>query len=226
MTQERTMLEVPDRFNRNSPTVTALMPPEQAGLWLLERMRQHVGFESWADRKLLDFGCGVRFSQAIINSEFAIGAYCGLDNHLPLIEFLRKAVQDHRFTYAFLDAHQALYNPTGQPLTEGSDLPIADRDFDLVSMFSVITHQNPVEARSIFSVLRRYIRVDGRLFFTYFRDESIATYEDRSPQGDGGSCFYNPRFLTDIVEGCGWRVVRGAPGEGPLIACSFVCAPA
>jgi SAM-dependent methyltransferase len=212
-------------LNRNSPTVTALMPPEQAGLWLLERMRQHVGFESYADVALLDFGCGVRFSQAMLNANFAIGHYCGVDNYRPLIEFLQAQVQDERFEYAFVDAHHPIYNPGGQPLTTDADLPLAGRNFDLVSMFSVITHQDPAAARAIFTVLRRHVRPDGRLFFTCFLDDAIERYEDRSPARNGGMCFYNPGYLTGIVEACGWRMVRRAPGEGPLIGDSFVLAP-
>ena len=55
------MLIVPPEFNCNSPNVTSLMTPEQRGIWLLERMRQQIGFVSYADKKVLDFGCGVRW---------------------------------------------------------------------------------------------------------------------------------------------------------------------
>jgi SAM-dependent methyltransferase len=219
------MLLVPERFNRNSSTVTSLMPPEQAGIWLLERMRQHIGFESYADKKLLDFGCGVRFSQAIINSQFAIGHYCGVDNFRPLIEFLQDQVRDRRFEYGFLNAYHPLYNEHGKVLSTETALPVADRDFDIISMFSVITHQNPSDSTCIFTALRRHISADGHLFFTCFLDQSIATFEDRSPERNGGRCFYNPSFLTELVELCGWRQVRSAPSEGPLIANSFVYKP-
>src|SRR5690348_8049992 len=57
-------LVVPEKFNRNSYTVSSLMPAEESGAWLLERMRQQIGLETYAASTLLDFGCGVRFSQA------------------------------------------------------------------------------------------------------------------------------------------------------------------
>jgi len=140
-TGRRPALVVPPRFNRNSATVSALMPAEQAGLWLLERMRQHLGIDGYANRRVLDFGCGVRFSQAIVNTGFAIGRYAGIDNCHELIDFLDAEVRDPRLSYHFLDARHALYNPAGAPLTEATRLPVPDAAFDVVCMFSVITHQ-------------------------------------------------------------------------------------
>ena|SRR3989442_317956 len=216
------MLVVPEEFNRNSITVTSLMTPEQSGVWLLERMRRQIGFESYAQKKLLDFGCGVRFSQAIINSEFPIGRYFGVDIFHPMIEFLQNNVRDRRFAYYFLDAYHPLYNPQGSLLSPDFILPIGEQDFDIVCMFSVITHQYPRDSKSIFSILRRHISADGQLFFTCFLDQAINTFEDRSPELNGGRCFYNPDFLTELVESCGWREVGRAPAEGPLIGDSFV----
>lgn len=219
-------LSVPPQFNRNSPTVTALMTPEQSGRWLLERMRQAIGFDSYDRIALLDFGCGVRFSQAIINTQLNIGSYAGVDNYKELVEFLNSAVRDARFSYAFLNAHHAIYNPKGRHLQPQTRLPLKEQSFDVVSMFSVITHQDPEEAATIFAMLERYVKRDGRLFFTCFLDESIASFEDRSPEGlKGERCYYNPAFLTELIEQNGWVVVGRAPREAPLIGDSFVCRP-
>jgi len=221
----RPVLRVPERFNRNSSTVTALLPPEQSGLWLLERMRQRIGFDTYADKALLDFGCGVRFSEAIINSRFKIGRYVGVDNFQEMIAFLRDNVHDRRFAYHFLDAYHPRYNGSGRPLSLSTTLPV-DADFDIASMFSVITHQDPTDARHIFTVLRRHVRGDGHLFFTCFLDDGIDAFEDRSPERNLGMCFYNRRFLMSLVSDCGWSMVTSAPGEGPLIGDSFVLRPA
>jgi len=222
----RIRLQVPERFNRNSPKVTALMTPEQSGRWLLERMRQHIGLETLDRVKLLDFGCGVRFSQAILNTGFRIGGYTGVDNDRAMIEFLQSAVRDRRMSYVFLDAYHPMYNKTGQPLAATTRLPIEEASHDVISMFSVITHQNPEDSMSIFKLLRRYVREDGYLFFTCFLDDAIPSFEDRSPERNGGFVFYNPSFLKDLVERCGWREVSRAPGEGPVIGNSFVFRPA
>jgi SAM-dependent methyltransferase len=215
-------LAVPPAFNRNSSTVTSLKPPEEAGLWLLERMRLQIGFESYADKSVLDFGCGVRFTQAIINSGFQIGRYYGVDSFRDMIEFLENNVHDSRFAYYHLNAYHPLYNALGIELSAETRLPAAERTFDVVCMFSVITHQYPKDSRWIFTMLRRYVREHGHLFFTCFADEFIPTFEDRSAERNGGRCFYNPTFLNELVEGCGWRKVISAPSDGPLIADAFV----
>lgn len=218
-------LVVPEKFNRNSFTVSSLMPAEESGAWLLERMRQQIGLETYAASTLLDFGCGVRFSQAILNKQIPIGSYVGIDCFAEMIDFLRSAVPDPRFSYHFLDAYHPLYNLDGSPLSPETRLPLPDRAFDIISLFSVITHQYPADAESIFTFLRRYIAAQGHLFFTCFLDEGIASFEDRSPERNGGRCAYNPDFLVSLVEGCGWRVVGRAPAEAPLIGDSFVCSP-
>ncbi len=218
-------LTVPPRFNRNSARVTALMPPEQSGRWLLERMQQHVGFRTYANTRLLDFGCGVRFTQAIINTRLPIGRYVGVDIDREMIDFLRASVVDRRFEYHFLDAHHALYNPGGQPLSASTRLPVAE-GFDVIAMFSVITHQTPDDSRCIFRLLRPHVRARGALFFTCFLDDRIERFEDRSPERNGGFCVFNRQFLVSLVEDCGWRHVSSAPGEGPIIGDSFVFRPA
>lgn len=220
------MLVVPDEFNRNSITVTSLMTPEESGIWLLEWMRLAIGFESWANKKLLDFGCGVRFTQAIINTGFSIGRYFGIDVFCPMIEFLQNNVHDNRFAYYCLDAFHGIYNQSGTVITPETVLPIEENDFDVACMFSVITHQHPEESRSIFSMLRRHVGANGRLFFSCFLDDSISTFEDRSPQHNGGKVFYNPDFLEELVQSCGWRLAGVAPSVGPLVGHSYIYRPA
>lgn len=202
------------------------MPPEESGRLLLDRMRARVGLDSLDHTHLLDFGCGVRFSQAILNTPLAIGGYTGVDNYREMIEFLETSVDDPRFRYVFLDAHHPLYNTSGERLGSHTKLPLPESSFDLAAMFSVITHQNPDDSRAIFTLLRRYVKSTGHLFFTCFLDEALESFEDRSPERNGGMCFYRPDFLVRLVEECGWREVNRAPSEGPLIGASFVFAPA
>jgi SAM-dependent methyltransferase len=218
------MFQVPDSFNRNSFTVSSLMPAEDSGRWLLERMGRQLDIVDFSTVSLLDFGCGVRFTQAILNRGLPIGRYAGVDCFDDMVEFLRSSVQDPRFSFHLLDTRHPLYNPSA-PETLGPDtrLPLPEGAFDVVSMFSVVTHQTPEDAGHILTLLRRYVRPDGHLFFTCFLDSTIESFEDRSPQKNSGRCVFHPDVLLEIVQASGWQVVARYDAELPLIADSFVC---
>jgi SAM-dependent methyltransferase len=201
------------------------MPAEESGLWLLERMQSRLGLTDYAGTSLLDFGCGVRFSQTIVNRHVPFGEYCGVDCFAEMIEFLEANVADPRCSYLYLDAHHRLYNPAGTPLGPETRLALPEGHFDVISMFSVLTHQYPDDAKWILRMLRRYVRADGRLFVTCFLDECIEAFEDRSPERNGGFCFYNPTYLESLIAESGWQTVASYPGEGPLIGFSYVCRP-
>lgn len=201
------------------------MTPEESGVWLLERLRTRLSLPSLARTHLLDFGCGVRFTQALINCHVPIGSYTGVDCFAEMIHFLRSAVLDRRFQYYFFDAYNPMYNPHGQILTPSTPLPVPKSDFDVIMLFSVITHQYPDDSRALFTILRRHVARAGHLFFTCFLDPDLSTFEDRSPERNAGRCFYGQRYLTDLVEECGWTVVDVEPAEPPLIGDSLVLRP-
>jgi SAM-dependent methyltransferase len=223
--RRRTLL-VPDRFNRNSSTVMALMTPEQSGSWLLERLRERLGVTSLAELHLLDFGCGVRFTQAIVNCDVKIGSYTGVDCYSDMIDFLRSATPRRRYSYHLFDVQHPLYNPSGAPLTPSTPLPVSKRDFDVITMFSVVTHLYPQDSEAIFTIVRRHVAPNGHLFFTCFLDSEVNGFEDRSPERNGGRCHYERAYLMDIVKQSGWNVVDTAPAQPPLIADSFLLRPA
>ena len=101
----RTVDEIRGRFRAAlAAAYSSCLPTSEP----LERMRWQIGFEGYADKKVLDFGCGVRFSHAIINSEYDIGGYCGVDVFRPMIDFLQSNVSDPRFSYHFFDAYHPL----------------------------------------------------------------------------------------------------------------------
>ncbi len=225
--KKRPVLAVPEKFNRNSVNVTSLMTPEQSGHFLLQLMQLRLGLREYTGQSLLDFGCGVRFSQAILNLKLPIGQYVGIDCFSDMIEFLRASVRDPRFSYYLLDVRHPLYNPNGRAVL-GADtaLPLLEMHFDIASMFSVLTHQYPDDSRYILTMLRRYVKPTGRLFFTCFLDDGIESFEDRSPERNGGRCFYNSAFLMQILVASGWQPTARYPTDGPLIGDSFVCQPA
>ncbi len=162
-------LVVPSELCRN-----AIGDPEavvDAAVWLIDHMCEHVGVPDLARREVLDFGCGVRFTQAFLNRAVPVRRYVGVDVSHAVVEFLRSNVSDPRFEFFHLDAQNDLYNPTGQPLSEMTVPEIEGQRFDLVCLFSVFTHLAPDDYRAMLRLLRRFVRPEGRLFFTLFINE-------------------------------------------------------
>ena len=82
-----------------------------------------------------------------------------------------------------------LYNPEGGPFSTNLQLPFGGSAFDLIFLFSVLTHLPPDDYRTMLTVLRRYVRSDGNLFFTLFIDELT--------EGGHGLIYSASRLLAD-----------------------------
>lgn len=114
-------LEVPKQLQR-SRTKDEQRAHESARA-LLDVLAGEVGRADLAGIDVLDVGCGVRFSQALLNDELPIGSYTGVDVYPPVIEHLSANVSDPRFSYHHVDFFNARYNPTGQPMVPRRSSP-------------------------------------------------------------------------------------------------------
>jgi SAM-dependent methyltransferase len=165
-----TELRVPIEFRRNYATQDEEATIDGAE-WLIAHMCAHLGAPDLGSTEVLDFGCGVRFTQAFLNRNVPVKRYVGVDAYGEMIEFLRANVSDPRFEFVHVNAHNALYNPTGEIMSERTSLPIDGQRFDLVCLFSVFTHLAPHDYVSMLKLLRRFAKPTGRLFYTLFIDE-------------------------------------------------------
>jgi SAM-dependent methyltransferase len=224
-------LVVPERYNKNAADVRAEASQAETGTGLIEYMCQRLGVPDLGQLNVLDFGCGCRFADAIVNNRLPIGSYTGIDVDREMIDFLTASVADPRFAFHHWNARNPLYNPAGFPLTRETRLP-SERAFDVVCMFSVITHQLPEDAEALFHVFRRYIRPRGRMFFSVRIDDMPDDYRELEPQAAGHSA-YSWRFLRQLLERSGWRVLSmagkappAADGRKVPIQDSVLCAPA
>ena len=225
-----------------------------AAVWLVAHMCEHIGVSDLGNLDILDFGCGVRFTQAFLNRSVPIKHYVGVDVFPPVIDFLQSNVADPRFEYFRLDAHNDLYNPTGQPLSELTVPEIEGRRFDLICLFSVFTHLAPPDYAAMLRLLRRFVKPAGRLFFTLFineRTDSGFGYVDTlaASELDGlkaivmGNADDPPDFLDvpygkkpllvalysrayalALIEDTGWEVVQVSPPD-EHIQHHIICAP-
>ena len=105
----------PDLYRNAIPNGEAAL---DSAVWLIDHMCGLIGTPDLGQLDVLDFGCGVRFTQVFVNRGVPIGRYVGVDVSREVVDFLRAKVSDPRFEYFHLDAHNERYNPTGRPLAE------------------------------------------------------------------------------------------------------------
>ena len=193
---------------------------------LIRYMCDRIGIATLAGLDVLDLGCGVRFSQSIINRNVAIGTYTGLETEKEIVDYLRANVTDPRLCYHHVNTLNAYYNPRGQKLDARSPSPLGRR-YDVACMFSVITHQQPEEAISIFHFLRRHIRPSGHLFFSAFIHDDNVIYKERDPKNPGHRSSYSLAYMTKILADTDWsvRTVAKPRPNGIPIQSSFLCRP-
>lgn len=220
-------LRVPGRLDRNEPKVSAL-GPENTGQELIALATQRVGRQDLADADILDVGCGVRFTQTIVNRRIPIGSYTGIEVHRPTVRFLKKAVErrDDRFRFVHWDAYNALYNPRGSVRLQELDRLPVDGTYDLIWLFSVFTHLDPSDARAMLRILRHHVRPEGRLFFSAFIDPDLDGFEDREPRRPLLNAYFGRRTMDRLLAVNGWRVdgFHAWDHERPIVD-HFVCSP-
>jgi SAM-dependent methyltransferase len=224
-------LNVPGLFNKNAPDVQALGSPTETGTMLLEYMCERLAIPSLRKLDVLDFGCGYRFAEAIVNNRLPVHSYVGIDVDREMIAWLKENVHDPRLSFFHWDACNPTYNPGGFPLTTAVELPARNRTYDLICMFSVITHQLPEDAGAIFQLLRRYIRPRGRMFFSANIQDFSDDYCEMGPTPTAHSA-YSSHALQQLLERSGWRVLsragknaRDARGRPMPIQDSLLCSP-
>jgi SAM-dependent methyltransferase len=190
-------LVVPSELWRNR-----IRDPEavvDSAVWLIGHMCDHIGARDLGGLDVLDFGCGTRFTQAFLNRAVPIKHYVGVDVARPVIDFLRSNVLDPRFEFFHLDARNDRYNPTGRPLSEMTVPEIEGRRFDLICLFSVFTHLAPVDYVAMLRLLRRFVRPDGRLFYTLFINEQTEGGHGHVDYWSRAIVPSAPRFLEAVA---------------------------
>ena len=143
----------------------------ESGVHLIALMSRALNLPNLGSSNVLDIGCGGTFTQALLDRQLPLKRYVGVDVHREMVEFLRMNVDDPRFCYQHMNVHNAIHNPDGEPLHEGTELPLGEETFDIISLFSVLTHLAPHDYVTMLKILRRYVKPNGRLFIELFVNE-------------------------------------------------------
>lgn len=242
------LLQVPKKFIR-SATVDRAWARDSA-LWQIRFVCDQLGIDDLSDTEVLDMGCGVKLTKAILDERLPIKRYVGLDVYGEMIEFLQKNVADQRFEFRHVDLHNELYNPTGEPMLSSTRLPVPEASFDLILLFSVFTHLNPVDFHAMLQVLRPYSRDTGRLLFSLYLDEVSESghgfrdaaerrladepgsaewkeerFADVFPEFPLRVALYSREYAEELVAGTGWRLLA-VNDPGPFVQHTMLCEPA
>jgi SAM-dependent methyltransferase len=215
-------LKVPDSLQRNAPEVLA-HGVENTGESLLRTLARRIGRSDLTGLDLLDIGCGVRFTQTLINRDLVFRSYTGIEVSRPIVEWLKEHVEskDERFRFVHWNVHNAKYNPQAPRMDTYQTLPV-DAAYDVVMGYSVFTHLTPDDTACMLRLVRKVVRPHGYLFFTAFCDDSIPQFEDRVPDKPLLKAYYNNRYLENLVNNTGWTLVSYEPPGGYMMD-SFLC---
>ena len=75
-----------------------------------------------------------------------------------------------------------------------------------MTMFSVITHQTPEDAKYIFYMLRRYVSDRGRLFLTAQIDAKEEYYSESEPESPTAFSKHSLELIAKLLRLTGWAV--------------------
>ena len=195
---------------------------------LLRYMTEALELDSLEEQRVLDMGCGTKFTQALLHYDIPIGEYVGIDVYREMIDFLRSSVKDPRFSFHQINTHNDMYNPDGEILSSETRLPLPDFSCDIICLFSVFTHLGPQDFSNMLGLMRRYARDGAKLLFTLYLDEVSDTghglIEQLAMQGDApyqpsGQPFrdafpgkplqwalYSRQYALELISGTGWEV--------------------
>jgi hypothetical protein len=106
-------------------------------------------------------------------------------------------------------------------------LPCSDHSFDVICMYSVITHQLPEDASIIFKISRREVQENGRLFFSAMIENGDFGHREWLPEAPTALSVYSTDLMERLLETAGWqilsfesRVPQGLPNQN-----TFLCSP-
>jgi SAM-dependent methyltransferase len=217
-------VNVPGHLQRNAPDVMA-HGIEETGQSLLTGLARRIGRADLAGLDLMDLGCGVRFTQTLINRGLLFSSYTGIEVFRPMVDWLKEHVEKHddRFRFVHWNVQNSMYNRQAPPMNSHQTFPVTGT-YDVIMGFSLVTHLAPQDAAHIFRLARGVVRSNGFLFFSAFCDDSVDKFEDRVPGRPLLQAYYNKKYLEDLICEYGWKLVSYEEPAGYMMN-SFLCKP-
>lgn len=179
----------------------------------------------WSNLTVLDYGCGVKFAQALIQYEVDVKKFVGMDVFKALIQYLSERVNLPNFEFIHVPFKNEMYNPKGTELTAEAELPGSITTYDLITLQSVFTHFNPADFLAMLHVLRRNAAQDARMLFTCFIDNDMEhDFVDSVPGKPLLRAYYKERYVREMLEKSSWKPILMKPPSSQMQH-QFVCEP-
>lgn len=223
MTAENSMkFSVPEMFRRGSLRLDERASVD-SGLGLLDIIEQCA---SLRNIRILDYGCGVKLVQALYERDHPQAFYVGVDVFAKMIKYLQAHCRNDKYQLAPLNFYNEMYNKNGDKMKPGDRLPIAGDPFDIITLFSVITHMIAEDTATVLNILAGYAHKDTKLIMSAFIDvEQKEDFLDLHPDRPLLQASYSREFLESIIESNGWRIKSKHDPIQKLIQYYYVCEP-
>ncbi len=221
-----TKINIPQKFRRNSHMVRNAGYDESAQA-IIALMAERIAVPDFSNTRILDVGCGTRFTACMLNNSLPVKSYTGIDVDADIIEFLKNnaSTVDSRFRYAHWNVRNALYNPDGIPLSSQQQLPV-EGTFDVIWLFSVFTHLDPDDSADMLRILRGHIAPHGKLVFTCRINDDVDGFVDRIPETPLLRAVYSRSLMEKLIIGNGWLIDQFYQNDPrDFIRNHYVCSP-
>lgn len=168
------------------------------------------------ESSLLDVGSGPgRLAIGILQRVGEIRAYRGVDVAERSVRWGESHItSDHpSFQFLHIDVENTRYNPDGAASDSDFTFPFGDKEFDIITLYSVFTHMLTDGVRTYLKEFDRILLPDGRLYLTAFVEDDVPDVEE-NPEGYLGRewkgplhCVrYDREFFEKLLEESGFRL--------------------
>ncbi|HUV94981.1 MAG TPA: class I SAM-dependent methyltransferase [Anaerolineae bacterium] len=202
-----------------------------------DRLVERLGLT--ASSRLLDVGCGVgRLALGILRRIGAIKAYRGIDVDKEAIRWCQWHITSQHPAFQFfpVNVEHPRYNPRGKKADTRFSLPFNDGEFDVIYVYSVLSHMLPKDIELYLAEFQRLLSPSGKVFLTAFVEEDVPKvavnptgYRKTKWVGPLHCVRYSKGFFESLLVGSGFRtegfsyaaetdgqsafyIVRGNPG--------------
>ena len=161
------VLDVPPKFRRGiiakqGKTHESIL----SGFETFRYVAELLDIPNFADYDILDFGCGVKSSQAILQFELPVKSYLGLDIDQEMIAYLQQEVKSPQLNYKTVPFASEFYQKEGQSMSPDFATTQINKKFDLIIIQSVFIHFTKAELESCLQMLKNLLKPGGKVFFT------------------------------------------------------------